>query len=125
MKRDKIQFVLEQVIGLTFVLVMMSVVFLNIESITDIDTWIIFGLVFLTLSTVAVFGVLKRQGKWFKHKDYVPKAINFVVILAAAFIISGVGNLQIDRWFVFVPVAALVLLSCVNYYLNFREKELE
>jgi len=125
MKRDKRQFIFEHVIGLTFVLVMLAVIFFYVDNITDMVAWTIYGLVFLTLLTVVVFWVLKRQGKWFKNKDYVPKAINCVVILAVAFITSGVGRLQIDRWALFVPAVALVLLSCVNYYMNFRETELE
>jgi len=117
------QFILEHVISLTFVLVMIVILFFNIGNITDMIVRVVLGLMFLTLLATVVFWVLKRQSKWFKHKDYVPKVINFVVIFATGLIVSSAGRLQIDRWFVFIPVVVLVFMSCVNYYLNFRETE--
>ena len=93
MKREKKQFILEYVINLIFVLVMMAMVFFNVGNITDTIVRIAIGVAFLTLLSVAIFWALKRRGKWFKSKDYVPKMINFVVIFASGLIVSHVGRL--------------------------------
>ena len=81
----------------------------------------IFILPFLFLVLFSVIVRLKRQGKWFQPKNYLPKAFRLVIGLfnGAIFLLTMVEVFPIH--YVLVLPISVFLIAIINYYFNFRE----
>jgi len=113
---DRIQYLIEQALILLIILGMFAVILYHFTFMG-----IFIGLVFAYLLSSFSFWLLKSKGKWFKHKNYVPKAVNifFAILNFAAFSLYHEG-----RTSRYVSVAILLTMilsnSLINYYFNFK-----
>lgn len=120
-KRNKVQFVVEKLIGMAFVFGLSSIVVFHADNINETIVNITITLVALAIATAILFWALKSQGKWFKSKEHVPRKVHVLLVAICNLIVFGILWRQINRHFIFVPAILLCVMECVNYRFNFRQ----
>jgi len=76
----------------------------------------------LLIAVLVFFRIMKRKGRWYKYKEYVPTgvSITFLVLMFGARTMYRMGSAAIDAS-VILMLVMIILYSSVNYYFNFKK----
>ena len=127
-KSSKAQYITEHIILTSLIVMSLSLIRLHLSDVEIIlfshdlnlltPTSVILVVMVLFMLTLSF---LRKKGRWFKYKDFLPKAIKvlFVIFMNIAIFGSIRGSLRIPLNFsLIIPVIFILISAIVNYYFN-------